>query len=81
MSSPFTPQRVVPVAIVGLLVLAGAGAIVGNWVSAIWDSSIRVEGRYAAKLVTPAPAAYLPKNSYVCDPHQQKPWIGCSIRQ
>jgi hypothetical protein len=80
MNSKITPQQLIPVAIIGLVVLGGAGAIVGNWVGAIWDSSIRVEGRYAEKLKTPAPPAYLPKDSYVCDPHQQKPWLGCSIR-
>jgi hypothetical protein len=75
-----TPQRLIPVAVIGLAVMAGAGAIVSNWVSDIWDSSVRVEGRYAARLITPAPPIQLPKNSYVCDPKQQKPWLGCTIR-
>ncbi|MDR3606131.1 MAG: hypothetical protein P4M08_01990 [Oligoflexia bacterium] len=75
-----TPKRLIPVAIVGLFVLAGAGAVVGNWVEGIWDSSVRVEGQYADKLKTPVARTYLPKDSYICDPKQQKPWLGCSIR-
>jgi hypothetical protein len=73
-------SKLVPALIVGIVALAGAGAVVGNWAMNIMDLSFRTQGRYAKMLQVPHPPAQLPKDSYLCPGNNKNPWIGCMIR-
>jgi hypothetical protein len=73
-------SKLIPGLIVGLIAVAAAGAIVGDWAMNIMDLSFRTTGRYAKNLEVPAPPIQLPKDSYLCPANTKNPWIGCTIR-
>lgn len=87
-------KRLLPLAGVLLLYLAYVSAGVETFISGMWNNSIHSTSSYKAvsiaaipnprigldAKVVPDPAAVPPKNSYICDPRQQTPWIGCFIQ-
>ena len=73
-------SKLIPAVIVGLVALAFAGAVVGDWAMNIMDLSFRTEGRYAKMLQVPPIPVQQPKDSYLCPPNSKNPWIGCAIR-
>lgn len=72
-------MKLAKIAIPALIVLAGAGAVVGGWVNQIIQLSYRTDGtifsEYAAtypEIKNPAPS-----DSAFCDPAYKTRWSGC----
>lgn len=87
-------KRLLPIAGVVLLYLAYVSAGVEHFIAGMWNSSIRSTSSYQAvslaaipnpeigvdATVVPNPKAVPPKSSYICDPQQKTPWIGCLMQ-
>ena len=80
MPTQMNMKKFLPVLIIVLLFLGYLGNGVRNWLFDMINSSYRTTGQYAQLTKIPAAPVVLPKDSYICNSGQKRPWIGCMIR-
>jgi hypothetical protein len=70
-------------AIPGVIALALAGAVVGNWVNQIIQRSFRTEGTVFSEYAVTYPAVNnpAPSQSFFCNPAYKTRWAGCTLKQ
>lgn len=68
------------VALPALIVLAGAGAVVGGWVNQIIQLSWRTDGTMFNEYATTYPEIHnpAPTEASFCDPSYKTRWAGCT---
>jgi hypothetical protein len=74
-------KRLLPALIVGVFALGTVAYGVNHFIFEMANLSFRTDGEYA-KLTSPGvvPPVTLPKDTYICNPPQKTPWVGCAIR-
>lgn len=77
-------KRLMPVIVVGLLYLAYVANGVNNFISGMWGNSLHNPESYetigpGVGTAIPDASAVAPKGTYLCNPANKNPWIGCTI--